>query len=64
YCLNDADQARATELAAKIGRLVDEGIARFATGELEFSDENYDEWLKSLREAGSEELTALFADAK
>jgi len=64
YCLNDADQARATELAAKIGKLVDEGIARFATGELELSDESYDAWLKSLREAGSEELTALFADAK
>ena len=60
YCLSTADQARANELAAQIGKLVDEGIARFATGEMELSDENYAAWLNELRNAGSEELTALF----
>ena len=64
YCLNDADQEKADALAVKIGKLVDEGIARFATGEMELSDANYDAWLSSLRAAGSEELVALFADAK
>ena len=61
YCLSTADQAQADELALEIGRLVDEGIARFATGEVELNDENYDKWLAQLKEAGSEELTALFA---
>ena len=60
YALGDAKQARANALATEIGRLVDEGIARFATGEVELSDENWDAWLAQLREAGSEELTAIF----
>ncbi|MBE5799155.1 MAG: extracellular solute-binding protein [Clostridiales bacterium] len=60
YCLSAKDQARANELVAEIGRIVDEGIARFATGEIELSDENYDAWLAQLKEAGSEELTTLF----
>ncbi len=60
YCLNAQDQARADELAAVIGKLVDEGIARFATGELELTDENYAAWIDQLRAAGSSELTALF----
>ena len=62
YCLNTADQARANELALVIGRLVDEGIARFATGEVELTDESYAAWLDELRSAGSGELAALFAD--
>ena len=61
YCLGEKDQARANELAAQIGKLVDEGIARFATGEIELSDEQYDAWIAQLKEAGSEELTGLFA---
>ena len=61
YCLGEKEQARANELAVKIGRLVDEGIAKFATGEIELSDENYDAWIAELKEAGSEELTSLFA---
>lgn len=61
YCLGETEMARANELAVQIGRLVDEGIARFATGEIELTDENYDAWLKTLADAGSAELTALFA---
>ena len=64
YALGQAEQARADELAAVIGGLVDRGIARFVTGEIELSDENWNDWLASLREAGSEELTALFQAAK
>jgi len=60
YCLAEKDQARANELAAEIGRLVDEGIAKFATGEMELSDESYDAWLAQLQEAGSGELVSLF----
>ena len=61
YCLNAQDEQRANELAARIGKLVDEGIARFATGEVEITDENYDAWLAQLAQAGSGELTDLFA---
>ena len=61
YCLGEKDQARADELALAIGRIVDEGIARFATGEIELNDANYDAWLAELKQAGSGELTELFA---
>ena len=61
YALGSEAQARASELALTLGRLVDEGIARFATGETALTDENYEAWLSELREAGSGELVALFA---
>lgn len=64
YCLSAADQARADELSAALGAIVDTGIARFATGEVELSDETYDAWLEELRAAGSEELTKLFQNAQ
>ena len=47
-----------------MGALVDTGIARFATGEVELTDENYDAWLAELKAAGSDELTALFRNAE
>ena len=40
YCLSTADQARADALSAAVGALVDTGIARFATGEVELTDES------------------------
>ena len=64
YCLTTADQERADALSAELGRLVDTGIARFATGELELTDENYDAWLTALKAAGSDELTGLFQDTQ
>ena len=60
YTLGAKEQARANEINLQLAQLVDIGIARFATGEMELSDENWNAWLESLREAGSEELTALF----
>ena len=60
YCLNAKDQARANELTLEIGRMVDEGIARFATGEFELNDENYAAWIAQLKAAGSEELVQLY----
>lgn len=62
YCLGEANQARADELALVLGELVDTGIARFVTGETELTDETYAAWLDELRAAGSEELTALFTN--
>ncbi|MGN0996424.1 MAG: hypothetical protein ACI4PG_05920 [Candidatus Ventricola sp.] len=62
YALGQAEQARADALAAQLGALVDCGIARFATGEVELNDETYAAWLDELRAAGSGELVALFAD--
>lgn len=64
YALSRAQQARADELAAVIGGLVDTGIARFATGEIELNDENYAAWIEEMKAAGSGELAALFADAE
>ena len=60
YALGQAEQARADELAAQLGALVDCGIARFATGEIPLNDETYAAWLEELRAAGSGELAALF----
>lgn len=63
YALDAQAQRRADELAQTLGALVDEGIAQFVTGEVEWTDENYEAWLQTLREAGSEELVALFEGA-
>ena len=60
YCLGEKEQEKADALAVQIGRIVDEGIARFATGEVELTDETYAAWLDELAQAGSAELTALF----
>ena len=64
YCLTAEDQQKADALAAVIGEMVDVGIARFATGEVELNDETYAAWLNELKVAGSVELTALFEDAQ
>ncbi|MBQ7052847.1 MAG: hypothetical protein IJN79_08620 [Clostridia bacterium] len=64
YALSMADQEKANALAAQLGGMVDRGIARFATGEVELTDENYEAWLEELRGAGSAELTALFQQAQ
>ena len=60
HALNPADQQRANELTAVLGGLVDKGIARFATGEIELNDETYAAWLAELKAAGSDELVALY----
>ena len=60
HALNAADQQRANELTAVLGGLVDKGIARFATGEVELNDETYAAWLAELKAAGSDELAALY----
>ena len=60
YLLGETAQARANELAVQLGALVDAGIGRFTTGETELTDENWNAWLESLRDAGSGELTELF----
>ena len=54
------DQQRADALTAVLGGLVDRGIARFATGEIELNDETYAAWLAELKAAGSGELVALY----
>lgn len=62
YCLGAQDQRRADELAKVLGDAVDRGIARFATGEVELTDESYSAFLAELKAAGSDELVALFQD--
>lgn len=60
YTLSAADQARAAQLSMTLVELVDSGIARFATGEVELTDGHYAAWLDSLHAAGSDELVSLF----
>ena len=55
-------QQRANELTAVLGGLVDRGVARFATGEIELNDETYAAWLSELKAAGGDELVAMYAD--
>lgn len=64
YCLTAENQAKANALAAQLGSLVDCGIGQFATGEVELNDETYAQWIEQMRQAGSAELVALFADAQ
>ena len=64
YCLTREAQQKANALAAELGALVDSGIGRFVTGEVELSDETYGEWVAQLQAAGSAELVALFAQAE
>ncbi len=64
YCLTRDNQQKANALAAEIGALVDTGIGRFVTGEVELSDETYGEWIAQMQAAGSAELVALFAQAE
>lgn len=64
YLLDAQAQSRADALAAQLGALVDKGIARFASEETELTDESWAAFLDSLREAGSGEMVALFAEAE
>lgn len=64
YALSGEAEERAEALAHTLTELVDEGIGRFATGEVELNDENYEAWLQTLRDAGSGELLALFDEAQ
>ena len=64
YALGRKEQARAQELAAVLGEMVDSGIARFVTGELELTDDSYAAWIADMQAAGSGELAALFAQAE
>lgn len=60
HALGLSEQARANELTSVLGGLVDRGIARFATGEVELNDETYASWLAELKAAGSDELVDLY----
>ena len=64
YALGEAQQQRADELAATLCALVDCGIAQFATGEVPLDDAHWAAWLQTLRDAGSDELAALFNEGK
>ena len=60
HALSTDGQQRANELTAVLGGLVDRGIARFATGEVELNDETYAAWLAELKAADSDELAELY----
>ena len=62
HALSLERQQRANELTVVLGGLVDRGVARFATGEIELNDETYAAWLSELKAAGSDELVAMYAE--
>ena len=62
HALSLERQQRANELTAVLGGLVDRGVARFVTGEIELNDETYAAWLSELKAAGSGELVAMYAE--
>lgn len=62
HALSPERQQRANELTAVLGGLVDRGVARFATGEIELNDETYAAWLSELKAAGSDELVAMYEE--
>ena len=58
--LRDEQRKKANELVTILGEKVDTGIARFVSGEVELTDETWQNWIKSLHESNSSELTDLF----
>ncbi len=56
--LTDAEQAEIDALQAAVGRAVEEGVARFTTGETPLDEEHLAAFERSLREAGAEALVA------
>ncbi len=62
--LSDDKLFRAIQLNSVLTKLVDEGIGRFATGEVALDDANWKKWLEELHAAGSRELVELFNSAK
>ena len=51
---------RIAELQSRLGPMVDAGVARFITGEMELSDQSWAAFLAELRENGADELVRLF----
>lgn len=60
YTLTAEQAARVAPLQSAIGRLVDESIARWVTGETEISDESFADFERQLRDAGLEEFMAFW----
>ncbi|MDR1569729.1 MAG: extracellular solute-binding protein [Oscillospiraceae bacterium] len=55
-----AREAEIAELQRALGQAVDEGIARFITGETTYSDETWRAFQEELRATGADRLTELF----
>ena len=64
YALPAEKEEEAVRLNSVLTRLVDEGIGRFATGEVPLDDLNWENWLEELHAAGSYELLDLFNAAR
>ena len=63
YVTLTAEQAaRVAPLQSALGRLVDESIARWVTGEIPISDETFADFERQLRDAGLDEFMALWQD--
>lgn len=56
YGLTDAQNAQIDPLQRRIGRLVDETLARWVLGEVEISDESFAQFEKDLKDAGLDEF--------
>lgn len=60
YALTHAQEEEIAPLQAKIGRLVDESIARWVLGEVEISDASFAAFEAALNEAGLESFTSFW----
>jgi hypothetical protein len=60
YSLTFAQEAEIAPLQMKIGRLVDESIGRWITGETLIDDESFSNFEKELKEAGLEDFMAFW----
>lgn len=60
YALTYEQEEEIAPLQAKIGRLVDESLARWVLGETEISDESFADFENALNEAGLEEFMAFW----
>ena len=60
--LTEEQSARIAPLQSALGRLVDESIARWVTGEIPISDETFADFERQLRAAGLDEFMAIWQD--
>ena len=60
YALTRAQEEQIAPLQSRIGRLVDESIARWVMGDTEISDESFAAFAQQLQEAGLNEFMAFW----
>ena len=60
FALTAEQEAQLAPLQSRLGRLVDESLARWVVGETEISDQSFADFAARLEEAGLQEFLALW----